>query len=212
MLCWWGLTSPKQLSMHGRHCPSDVAVRMRKVLARQWVGVRVCHLLLLLLLLLYKHFFILCTCLLQRNRSLFGLLLSWSGKGWWGHLHFRLGSTISNKRQKIIQPSCALIKLCNKMLFALIRSVLFEKLLMRISQQQVRPPFWRKNTSSRPLLSRNLSQNTSFSIDFGCSWLRLSQRFKTCFKILRHFVWRKQQSLASCRFDLHETIHVVGLS
>ena len=43
--------------MHGRHCPGDVAVRMRKVLARPWVGVRVCHLLLLLLLLLlYKHF------------------------------------------------------------------------------------------------------------------------------------------------------------
>ena len=45
------------------------------------------------------------------------------------------------------------------MFFALIRPVLFEKLLMQISQQQVRPPFWRKNTSSRPLLSRNLSQN-----------------------------------------------------
>ena len=52
------LMRPKQLSMHGRHCPGDVAVRMRKVLARPWVGVRVCHLLLLLLLLLlYKHFF-----------------------------------------------------------------------------------------------------------------------------------------------------------
>ena len=28
--------------------PGDMAVRMRKVLARPWVGVRVCHLLLLL--------------------------------------------------------------------------------------------------------------------------------------------------------------------
>ena len=27
--------------------PGDMAVRMRKVLARPWVGVRVCHLLLL---------------------------------------------------------------------------------------------------------------------------------------------------------------------
>ena len=30
------------------HCPGDMAVRMRKVLCRPWVGVRVCHLLLLL--------------------------------------------------------------------------------------------------------------------------------------------------------------------
>ena len=60
--------------------------------------------------------------------------------------------------------------------------------------EKISPPFWRKNTSSRPLLSRNLSQNTSFSIDIGYSWLRLSQHFKTCFKILRHFFWRKQQS------------------
>ena len=32
-------------AVHGCHCPSDMAVRMRKVLARSWVGVRVCHLL-----------------------------------------------------------------------------------------------------------------------------------------------------------------------
>ena len=31
------------------HFPGDMAVRMRKVLARPWVGVRVCHMLLLLL-------------------------------------------------------------------------------------------------------------------------------------------------------------------
>ena len=32
----------------GYHCLGVMAVRMRKVLARPWVGVRVCHLLLLL--------------------------------------------------------------------------------------------------------------------------------------------------------------------
>ena len=36
-------------AVHGCHCLGDMAVRMRKVLARPWVGVRVCHLLLLLL-------------------------------------------------------------------------------------------------------------------------------------------------------------------
>ena len=35
-------------AVHGCHYPSDMAVRMRKVLARPRVGVRVCHLLLLL--------------------------------------------------------------------------------------------------------------------------------------------------------------------
>ena len=30
---------------HGCFCPGDVAVRMRKVLARPWVGVQVCYLL-----------------------------------------------------------------------------------------------------------------------------------------------------------------------
>ena len=34
----------------GDHCPGDMAVRMRKVLVRPWVGLRVCHLLLLLFL------------------------------------------------------------------------------------------------------------------------------------------------------------------
>ena len=38
-----------ETAAHGRHCPGDMAVRMRKVLARSRVGVRVCHLLLLLL-------------------------------------------------------------------------------------------------------------------------------------------------------------------
>ena len=33
----------------GCHCPGDMAVRMRKVLARPWVGVGVCHLLLMFL-------------------------------------------------------------------------------------------------------------------------------------------------------------------
>ena len=41
------------LKHHGRHCPGDMAMRMRKVLARLWVGVRVCH---LLLLFFYKNF------------------------------------------------------------------------------------------------------------------------------------------------------------
>ena len=32
-------------AVHGCHCPSGMVVRMRKVLATPWVGVRVCHLL-----------------------------------------------------------------------------------------------------------------------------------------------------------------------
>ena len=36
-----------ETAVHGCLCPGDMAVRMRKVLARPWVGVRVCHLLLL---------------------------------------------------------------------------------------------------------------------------------------------------------------------
>ena len=39
-----------ETAVHGCHCPGDMAIRMRKVLARPWVGVRVCHLLLLLLI------------------------------------------------------------------------------------------------------------------------------------------------------------------
>ena len=38
-----------ETAVHGCHCLGDMAVRMRKVLARPWVGVRVCHLLLLLI-------------------------------------------------------------------------------------------------------------------------------------------------------------------
>ena len=38
-----------ETAVHGCHCPGDMAVRIRKVLARPWIGVRVCHLLLLLL-------------------------------------------------------------------------------------------------------------------------------------------------------------------
>ena len=38
-----------ETAVHGCHCPGDMAVRMRKVLARPWVGVRVCHLLSLLI-------------------------------------------------------------------------------------------------------------------------------------------------------------------
>ena len=40
--------SKAETAVHGCHCPGDMAVRMRKVLARLWVGVRVCHLHLLL--------------------------------------------------------------------------------------------------------------------------------------------------------------------
>ena len=40
--------SKAETAVHGCHCPGDMAVRMRKVLARPRVGVRVCHLLLLL--------------------------------------------------------------------------------------------------------------------------------------------------------------------
>ena len=47
------LMKPKkdETDVHGCHCLGDMAVRMRKVLARPWFGVRVCHLLLLLLAL-----------------------------------------------------------------------------------------------------------------------------------------------------------------
>ena len=38
-----------ETAVHGCHCPGDMAVRMGKVLARPWDGVRVCHLLLLFL-------------------------------------------------------------------------------------------------------------------------------------------------------------------
>ena len=34
-----------ETAVHGCHCPGDMAVRMRTVLARTWVGVRVYHLL-----------------------------------------------------------------------------------------------------------------------------------------------------------------------
>ena len=34
-----------ETAVHGCSCPGDMAVRMHKVLARPWVGVRVCHLL-----------------------------------------------------------------------------------------------------------------------------------------------------------------------
>ena len=37
-----------ETAVHGCQCPGDMAVRMRKVLGRSWVGVRVCHLLLLI--------------------------------------------------------------------------------------------------------------------------------------------------------------------
>ena len=36
-----------ETGVHGCHCPGDMAVRMRQVLARPWVGVRGCHFLLL---------------------------------------------------------------------------------------------------------------------------------------------------------------------
>ena len=37
-----------ETAVHGCQCPGNTAVRMRKVLARPWVGFRLCHLLLLL--------------------------------------------------------------------------------------------------------------------------------------------------------------------
>ena len=45
-----------ETAVHGCHCLGDMAVRMRKVLARPWVGFRVCHLLLLLLSRLFPDF------------------------------------------------------------------------------------------------------------------------------------------------------------
>ena len=46
------LTRPNkaETAVHGCHYLGDMAVRMRKVLARPWVVVRVCHLLLLFFL------------------------------------------------------------------------------------------------------------------------------------------------------------------
>ena len=37
-----------ETAVHGCHCPGDITVHMRKVMARPWVDVLVCHLLLLL--------------------------------------------------------------------------------------------------------------------------------------------------------------------
>ena len=34
-----------ETAVYGCHCPGNTAVRMRKVLARPWVGFQVCHLL-----------------------------------------------------------------------------------------------------------------------------------------------------------------------
>ena len=45
----WMRPSKAETAVHGCHCPGDMAVRMRKVLARPWVCVRVCHLLSVLL-------------------------------------------------------------------------------------------------------------------------------------------------------------------
>ena len=42
-------TTHAETAAHGCHFPGDMAVRMRKVLARPWVGVGVCHLLLMFL-------------------------------------------------------------------------------------------------------------------------------------------------------------------
>ena len=49
-LCYAMLMRPNkaETAVHGCHCPGDMAVRMREVLARPWVDVRVCHLFLLL--------------------------------------------------------------------------------------------------------------------------------------------------------------------
>ena len=38
-------TNQAVTAVHGCHCRGDMAVRMRTVLARPWVGGRVCHLL-----------------------------------------------------------------------------------------------------------------------------------------------------------------------
>ena len=39
MPCWWAPNSWKKTGVHGCHCPRDMAVRMREVMARPWVGV-----------------------------------------------------------------------------------------------------------------------------------------------------------------------------
>jgi len=42
-----------ETAVHGCHCPGDMAMRMRKVMAIRRVGVRVCHLLNFLSLTLF---------------------------------------------------------------------------------------------------------------------------------------------------------------
>ena len=45
-----GVVKRQSSQVHGCHCPGDMAVRMRKVLARPRVDVRVCHLLFIVVL------------------------------------------------------------------------------------------------------------------------------------------------------------------
>ena len=92
----------------------------------------------------------------------------------------------SNKRKKKYFP----IFLSNEMFFALIRSVLFEK------RFHVNQP-----TTSPAILTQENFSLVPYAVEifhkirmFSRFRLRLSQCFKTCFKILRQFFWRTQQS------------------
>ena len=55
-------------------------------------------------------FFILCTCLLKRNRSLFRLLLSRSGEGWWAHFHFRPQTSVHKLPSTNFRPQTSVHK------------------------------------------------------------------------------------------------------
>ena len=51
--------SPKRLRCFGCHCPGDMAVPMREILARPWLVVRMCHLLFITFFIEKWHFLIL---------------------------------------------------------------------------------------------------------------------------------------------------------
>ena len=73
------------------------------------------------------------------------------------------GEKVLTNRKQIFQLFCALKIFSNEMFFALIRSVLFEKRLpvILVNKNFLRH-FDGRKLRLRPLLSRNLSQNSSF--------------------------------------------------
>ena len=57
-----------ETAVHGCHCPGDMAVRMRKALARPWVGLRVCHLLYLIVIQKQAHYMMWLICFINIHR------------------------------------------------------------------------------------------------------------------------------------------------